>query len=499
MRRKTRNFLVGNVGVGSDHPVTVQSMTTIPVTDVEGNIRQINLLYERGCEIIRLAFDKEEYSSSLEKIVKSSPIPVVADIQFDARSALGAIRGKAAAVRLNPGLISDGKELREIARAAIDNNVAVRVGANSGSIGTAAVRKRMDSGASRFDAMTDALVEGALTQCRMLEEYGVSNIKVALKASDVRVTCAAVRKFAALTDYPLHLGVTEAGTRVRGSMKSAIGIGSLLMDGIGDTIRVSLTAPPEEELGSRLILRTTKSIEITSQGWDAYRYASKILDLRDCIIDNCTANAKNIIRIGASTIPATYVLPNMLARFAEESNDTYFNVSQTNGQTVVDGVYDGQFDLGFAGINMEREGVICQPFCRNRMVIITPVTERYLNLQNTISPREMLLQNPVVLREKGSQKSANRYLTSLDINEEEMNVVARVNDQETVKNMVATGMGISLISELAARDMIRARRLLKFELPDFRDQNMIYLYYRGRFGIDPAVQNFIDYIKHYEV
>ena len=255
----------------------------------------------------------------------------------------------------------------------------------------------------------------------------------------------------------------------------------------------------EEELGSRLILRTTKSIEITSQGWDAYRYASKILDLRDCIIDNCTANAKSIIRIGASTIPATYVLPNMLARFAEESNDTYFNVSQTNGQTVVDGVYDGQFDLGFAGINMEREGVICQPFCRNRMVIITPVTERYLNLQNTISPREMLLQNPVVLREKGSQKSANRYLTSLDINEEEMNVVARVNDQETVKNMVATGMGISLISELAARDMIRARRLLKFELPDFRDQNMIYLYYRGRFGIDPAVQNFIDYIKHYEV
>ena len=248
MRRKTRNFQVGNVGVGSDHPVTVQSMTTIPVTDVEGNIRQINLLYERGCEIIRLAFDKEEYSSSLEKIVKSSPIPVVADIQFDARSALGAIRGKAAAVRLNPGLISDGKELREIARAAIDNNVAVRVGANSGSIGTAAVRKRMDSGASRFDAMTDALVEGALTQCRMLEEYGVRNIKVALKASDVRVTCAAVRKFAAQTDYPLHLGVTEAGTRVRGSMKSAIGIGSLLMDGIGDTIRVSLTAPPEEEI-----------------------------------------------------------------------------------------------------------------------------------------------------------------------------------------------------------------------------------------------------------
>ena len=248
MRRKTRNFTVGNVGVGSDHPVTVQSMTTIPVTDIEGNLRQINALYERGCDLVRLAFDREEYAPYLEKIVKASPIPVIADIQFDAKSALGAIRGKAAAVRLNPGLISDGNALREISRAAIDNGVAIRVGANSGSIGTAAVRKRIDSGVSSFDAMTDALVEGALTQCRMLEEYGVHNIKVALKSSDVRVTCAAVRKFAELTDYPLHLGVTEAGTRVRGSMKSAIGIGSLLMDGIGDTIRVSLTAPPEDEI-----------------------------------------------------------------------------------------------------------------------------------------------------------------------------------------------------------------------------------------------------------
>ena len=255
----------------------------------------------------------------------------------------------------------------------------------------------------------------------------------------------------------------------------------------------------EEELGSCLILRTTKSIEITSQGWDAYRYASKILDLRDCIIDNCTANAKSIIRVGASTIPATYILPNLLAKFAEESNETYFSVSQMNGQAVIDGVYDGQFDLGFAGIRAEREGIICQPFCRNRMVIITPVTEHYLNLQNTISPREVLLQEPVVLREKGSQKSANRYLMSLGIGEEELNVVARVNDQETVKNMVASGMGISLISEIAARDMIRARRLLKFELPDFQAQNMIYLYYRSRFGIDLSVQSFIDYLKYYEV
>ena len=255
----------------------------------------------------------------------------------------------------------------------------------------------------------------------------------------------------------------------------------------------------EEELGSRLILRTTKSIEITTQGWDAYRYASKILDLRDCILDNCTANSKSILRIGASTIPATYILPNMLANFAEYSSDTYFNVSQTDSQAVIDGILDGQFDLGFSGVEVEREGVVCKPFCRNRMIIITPVNDHYLNLQHNISPRELLLREPVVLREKGSQKSANRYLMSLDINEDDMNVVARVNDQETVKNMVSTGMGISLISELAARDMIRSRRLLKFELPDSNIQNMIYLYYRNRFGTQPAVHDFVDYLKNYEV
>lgn len=248
MRRKTRNFFVGNVGVGSDHPVTVQSMTTIPVTDVEGNIREINKLYEAGCDIIRLAFDKAKYAPYLKKIVSSSPIPVIADIQFDAASAIGAVKGNAAAVRLNPGLISDRKTLSEIAKAVLDNNVAVRVGANSGSIGTLEVNKLISEGKTPFEAMCDALVDGAIKQCSMLEEFGVRNIKVALKSSDVQITCAAVRKFAAVTDYPLHLGVTEAGTKFKGSIKSAVGIGSLLLDGIGDTIRVSLTAPPIEEI-----------------------------------------------------------------------------------------------------------------------------------------------------------------------------------------------------------------------------------------------------------
>lgn len=254
MRRKTRNFFVGSVGVGSDHPVTVQSMTTIPVTDVEGNIREINRLCEAGCDIIRLAFDRIEYAPYLKKIVKASPIPVIADIQFDAPSALGAIKADAAAVRLNPGLISDRKTLSEIAKALLDKNTAVRVGANSGSIGSLEVKQRIASGESFTDAMCSALVSGAKQQCDMLEEYGVRNIKVALKSSDVAITCAAVRKFAAMTDYPLHLGVTEAGTKFKGGIKSAVGIGSLLLDGIGDTIRVSLTAPPIEEIPAALAI-----------------------------------------------------------------------------------------------------------------------------------------------------------------------------------------------------------------------------------------------------
>ena len=254
MRRRTRNFFVGNIGIGCDHAVSVQSMTTIPVTDTEENIREINRLYEAGCDIIRLAFDQKEHTSFLKKIVRHSPIPVIADIQFDKASALGAIEAGAAAVRLNPGLISDKKSLSEIARAVLDKNIAVRVGANSGSIGSIEVKQRISAGETPLEAMCNALVYGAKKQCDMLEECGVRNIKVALKSSDVSVSCAAARKFAAITDYPLHLGVTEAGTKFKGTVKSAVGIGSLLLDGIGDTIRVSLTAPPIEEIPAAIAI-----------------------------------------------------------------------------------------------------------------------------------------------------------------------------------------------------------------------------------------------------
>lgn len=256
----------------------------------------------------------------------------------------------------------------------------------------------------------------------------------------------------------------------------------------------------EEELKTRLILRTTKTIEITPQGMEAYKYASKILALRDCIQERCSANSRSIIRVGASTIPATYVLPEVLPRYTQDAPDTYFAIHQSNSRDIVDGVMDGQFDLGLTGMPVEREGLTCVPFCRNRIVLITPVNEHFLDLQRRINvPLEEFFKGPIVLREQGSKKSANRFLEAMGIDEEELDVVARVNDQEAVKNMVAQGMGVSLISEIAARSFIRERRLLKFDLPEIKDPQYLYLIYRNRYGADNSIKKFIDFLTHYEV
>ena len=256
----------------------------------------------------------------------------------------------------------------------------------------------------------------------------------------------------------------------------------------------------EEELNTRLILRTTKSIEITPQGWDAYRYAVKILDLRDRILDSCSADAQNIIRLGASTIPAAYILPEVLSRYGELSPNSYFVINQAHSREVVEGVMDGQYDVGLTGMAADREGLVCLPLCENRPVIITPVTERFIRLQlRSEAPLEELLKEPIVLREVGSKKRANQYLDAMGIQEENLQVVARVNDQETVKNMVARGMGVSIISEVAARDFVRERRLLKFDLPDYDSRQHIYLIYRSRFGSEPKVQDFVNFLQRWEV
>ncbi|MBO5668282.1 MAG: flavodoxin-dependent (E)-4-hydroxy-3-methylbut-2-enyl-diphosphate synthase [Lentisphaeria bacterium] len=250
MRRNTRNFFLGPVGIGHDHPVSIQSMCNTRTADVRATVAQIESLAACGCDIIRVSADNPQDVAALKQICQVSPIPVIADIQFSGESALGAISGGCAGIRVNPGIIHDRKLLREIAAAAVIHGTVIRVGANGGSLKLHRLPELLAGGVSREDAMAQLLCEAVLQQCEMLSDSGVSRIKAAVKSSDLSVTLKAYRKLGAACDLPLHLGLTEAGTAVRGELRSAIAIGALLTEGIGDTVRVSLTAAPEAEIAA---------------------------------------------------------------------------------------------------------------------------------------------------------------------------------------------------------------------------------------------------------
>ncbi|MDD5698075.1 MAG: flavodoxin-dependent (E)-4-hydroxy-3-methylbut-2-enyl-diphosphate synthase [Victivallaceae bacterium] len=247
-RRPSRTIKIGAKIIGGGAPVSVQSMTTTDTRDVRASSSQIAALAAAGCEIVRLAVPDAAAAAALKEIAAQSPIPVIADIHFDYRLALLAIAAGVHGIRLNPGNIGSQDRIRQVAEAAGEAGIPIRVGANSGSIAPELRLRLKNSGAAREEVLVEALVQSAREQCRLLENYGFSQIKVSLKASDAALTVAACRRFAAETDYPLHLGVTEAGTPGRGIIKSAVGIGTLVLEGIGDTIRVSLTADPVQEV-----------------------------------------------------------------------------------------------------------------------------------------------------------------------------------------------------------------------------------------------------------
>jgi (E)-4-hydroxy-3-methylbut-2-enyl-diphosphate synthase len=247
-RRQSKQIKVANVAIGGGAPVSVQSMTTTDTRDVQASLAQINILAANGCEIIRLAVPDMTAARALEGITAQSPIPVIADIHFDYLLALQSVASGVHAVRINPGNIGSENHIRQVAEAAGNAGIPIRVGSNSGSISNKLIKGLRKSGIDDENIIAEALVQSALEQCRKLEAYGFDQIKVSLKASDVPLTLTACRRFANETDYPLHLGVTEAGTPGRGIIKSAVGIGALLLDGIGDTIRVSLTADPVQEV-----------------------------------------------------------------------------------------------------------------------------------------------------------------------------------------------------------------------------------------------------------
>ncbi len=256
-RRKTRKIMVGNVPVGGGAPIAVQSMTNTRTSDVAATVAQIQRLEQAGCEIIRVAVPDKESALAIKDIKGEIQIPVIADIHFDHRLAVTAARAGADAIRINPGNIGGEKPLRQVAEAAAEHGIPLRIGVNSGSIEKQLLRK--------YGGPTPrAMVESALNHLAFLEELNFYNIKVSLKSSSVCDTIEAYRLFSRMSDYPLHLGVTEAGTLLPGLIKTAIGIGTLLMEGIGDTFRVSLTSDPVEEV--RAAYEILRALDLRHRG-----------------------------------------------------------------------------------------------------------------------------------------------------------------------------------------------------------------------------------------
>lgn len=257
MRNNTKQIFVGDVPVGGTSPITVQSMTNTITSDVERTVNQIISLEQCGCDIIRSAINNSDDAKAIPTIKRQIHIPIIGDIQFDYRLAIEAVKNGVDCLRINPGNIGNKERVREVVKSCKEYNVPIRVGVNSGSISQKFIDKY-------GGVNSDSLVYSCLEQVEFLESLGFYNMKLALKSSDVNMTIECYKKISKLTNYPLHVGITEAGPKSTGIIKSAVGIGSLLSQGIGDTIRVSLTAPPEEEVivGKEIL----KSLKLKTDG-----------------------------------------------------------------------------------------------------------------------------------------------------------------------------------------------------------------------------------------
>ncbi|MGA1208186.1 MAG: flavodoxin-dependent (E)-4-hydroxy-3-methylbut-2-enyl-diphosphate synthase [Gemmobacter sp.] len=240
-RRASRKIMVGRVAVGGDAPISVQTMTNTPTTDIAASIAQVQACAIAGADIVRVSTPDEESTRALAEIVRESPVPIVADIHFHYRRAIEAAEAGAACLRINPGNIGNAERVREVVRAARDHGCSIRIGVNAGSLEKHLLEKY-------GEPCPDAMVESGLDHIKLLQDNDFHEFKISCKASDVFLAAAAYQKLAEATDAPIHLGITEAGGMVSGTVKSAIGLGNLLWMGIGDTIRVSLSADPVEEV-----------------------------------------------------------------------------------------------------------------------------------------------------------------------------------------------------------------------------------------------------------
>ncbi|WIM11881.1 flavodoxin-dependent (E)-4-hydroxy-3-methylbut-2-enyl-diphosphate synthase [Enhydrobacter sp.] len=257
VRRQSRQVMVGSVAVGGGAPISVQTMTNTLTADAEATIAQIRRCEEAGVDIIRVSCPDEDSTAALSRIVKASKVPIVADIHFHYKRAIEAADAGAACLRINPGNIGNADRVREVVKAAKDHGVSMRIGVNAGSLEKDLLEKY-------GEPCPEAMVESALDHARILQDHDFHNFKISVKASDVFLAVAAYQQLGDACDYPLHIGITEAGALRTGTVKSAIGLGSLLWAGIGDTIRVSLSAEPEEEV--RVGFELLKALNLRHRG-----------------------------------------------------------------------------------------------------------------------------------------------------------------------------------------------------------------------------------------
>ncbi len=256
-RRKSRKIFVGNVPVGGDAPITVQTMTNTLTSDVQATIDQIRRCEEAGADIVRVSCPDEESTKALKEIVRAVKVPIVADIHFHYKRAIEAAEAGAACLRINPGNIGSAERVRDVVKAAKDHGCSMRIGVNAGSLEKHLLEKY-------GEPCPEAMVESALDHARILEDHDFREFKISVKASDVFLAVAAYQGLAEACDYPLHIGITEAGGQRIGTVKSSIGLGMLLWSGIGDTLRVSLSAAPEEEV--RVGFDMLKSMNLRHRG-----------------------------------------------------------------------------------------------------------------------------------------------------------------------------------------------------------------------------------------
>lgn len=321
-RKKTRQINVGGVLIGGDAPISVQSMTNTKTIDTQSTVEQINALAEAGCDIVRLAVPDMSSAENLGSIVRAVSVPLIADIHFDYKLAIESIRQGVAGLRLNPGNIGGAMHVRSVVAAAKQFGIPIRIGVNGGSLSRRILKK--------YGGLTaEGLVESALEHVRLLEDENFFDIKISLKAHDVPLTLAAYRLMSETVDYPLHVGITEAGTITSGAIKSAVGIGALLAEGIGDTIRVSLTGDPLAEV------RTANEI-LKSLG--LREYGPTLIACPTCgrtSIDLASIASKVEARLASVKTPITVAVMGCIVNGPGEAREADVGIAGSNGEGIV--------------------------------------------------------------------------------------------------------------------------------------------------------------------